>query len=77
MSNADMIYTEIAAGKYLGGSESPISRRTLQRWRLEGFGPIYIKLGRLVRYRQSDLDAFIQDGCQSSTSSQLVPGGVQ
>lgn len=27
-----------------------ISARTLQRWRLEGRGPDYVKLGKCVRY---------------------------
>jgi len=33
--------------------------RTLQRWRLESRGPRYRKLGGLVRYVVSDLDAWI------------------
>ncbi len=28
----------------------PIKRRTLQRWRLEGKGPPYVKLGSRVAY---------------------------
>ena len=59
MSLDTILYDEDAAGKYIGGALSPISTRTLQRWRLEGVGPTYVKLGRLVRYRQSDLDAFL------------------
>jgi hypothetical protein len=46
------LYNEEAAGRYIGGTESPISTRTMQRWRLEGVGPVYVKLGRLVRYRR-------------------------
>lgn len=68
MSTLNTLYDEKNAAKYLGGQASPISVRTLQRWRLEGHGPRFIKIGRLVRYRQSDLDAFIEAKCFSSTS---------
>ncbi|MCL4822113.1 MAG: helix-turn-helix domain-containing protein [Vicinamibacteria bacterium] len=47
---------EGAAGEYLGG----LSPRTLQRWRCERRGPRYIRLGKLARYRRSDLDAYIE-----------------
>jgi hypothetical protein len=57
--NPDPLLTETAAGIYIGGEEDPISERTLQRWRLERFGPAYVKIGRLVRYRKSALDAFL------------------
>lgn len=32
---------------------------TLEQWRWQGRGPLYIKLGRCVRYRQCDLDDFM------------------
>jgi predicted DNA-binding transcriptional regulator AlpA len=32
----------------------------LRKWRLFREGPSYVKIGRLVRYRQSDLDAFLE-----------------
>ena len=35
-----------------------ISRRTLQRWRAEGFGPAYIPIGGAIRYRIRDIEAF-------------------
>lgn len=31
------------------------SRRTLQRWRSEGFGPAYILIGGSIRYRLADV----------------------
>jgi hypothetical protein len=31
----------------------------LRKWRLFDEGPAYCKIGRLVRYRQEDLDAFL------------------
>ncbi|MBJ6370777.1 helix-turn-helix domain-containing protein [Sedimentitalea sp. CAU 1593] len=32
-----------------------VSRRTLQRWRTEGFGPAYILIGGTIRYRMADI----------------------
>jgi excisionase family DNA binding protein len=37
-----------------------VSRSTLQSWRYAGRGPRFIKLGRLVRYRSTDVDAYLQ-----------------
>jgi excisionase family DNA binding protein len=37
-----------------------VSRSTLQSWRSAGRGPRFIKLGRLIRYRSSDVDAYLQ-----------------
>lgn len=45
---------------------------TLARWRLEGTGPCYIKLGRSVRYRQSDIDAWLEKQTHQSTSEEVV-----
>lgn len=36
-----------------------VSRSTLQSWRYARRGPRYIKIGRLVRYRNADVDAFL------------------
>ena len=33
---------------------------TLYRWRHEGRGPASIKVGRVVRYRPEDVDAWLQ-----------------
>lgn len=68
MERQNTLFDEVSAGSYIGGSTAPISARTLQRWRLEGVGPVYVKLGRLVRYRQTDLDAFIEECARVSTS---------
>ena len=52
-------YDEKAAAKICG-----LSVRSLQRRRLEGKGPAWLKLGRCVRYAESDLVAFIEDARQ-------------
>ena len=75
MDSTTTLYDEDAAGKYIGGSQSPVSTRTMQRWRLEGVGPTYVKLGRLVRYRQSDLDAFLEERTRTSTSAMSQEAG--
>lgn len=36
-----------------------VSRSTLQSWRYAGRGPRFIKLGRMVRYRKADVDAYL------------------
>lgn len=35
-----------------------VSRFTLRAWRRRGTGPRFLKLGRAVRYRPEDVDAF-------------------
>ena len=37
-----------------------VSRATLQSWRYMGRGPSYIKIGRLIRYRNADVDAYLR-----------------
>ena len=42
---------------------------TLRKWRLLGKGPHYHKVGRLVRYSDADIAAFLDD-------SHVQPAGV-
>jgi len=49
------IFEERGAGAYLGGDDKPISPRTLQRWRQQGLGPKFCRIGNQIRYRQCDL----------------------
>lgn len=37
-----------------------VSLACLRRWRLEKRGPVFLKIGQLVRYRHEDLDAWLQ-----------------
>lgn len=32
--------------------------RTLQRWRAEGYGPSYLRIGGSIFYRMEDIEAF-------------------
>jgi excisionase family DNA binding protein len=45
-----------------------VSVRTLERHRVAGTGPRWARLGRLVRYRQSDLSAWVEGNLRASTS---------
>ena len=45
-----------------------LSTSTLAKMRLSGNTPKYIKMGRRVAYRQSDLDAWIEAQSFQSTS---------
>jgi hypothetical protein len=46
-----------------------LSRKTLQAWRLNGGGPIFIKMGKSVRYLGADLTAFEEANKKASTSN--------
>ncbi len=52
-----------AAASYLGMSKS-----TLEKLRVFGGGPKYLKLRHLVRYRQQDLDEWMSERLIGSTS---------
>ena len=38
-----------------------LPEKTLADWRSRGIGPAYVRLGRHVRYRDSDLERFLQE----------------
>ena len=37
---------------------------TLKKWRAQGTGPVYRKVGRCVRYSVADLNAFMASGLE-------------
>ena len=45
-----------------------LSGRTLERHRLAGTGPKFVRLGRRILYRRDDIEAWIADCTCSSTS---------
>lgn len=51
------------AAEYIG-----VAKHTLARWRTEGGGPPFLKLGAPVRYDVADLDAWIDARRRRSTS---------
>jgi len=58
------LLTQVEAARLLR-----LSERTLERFRLTGGGPRYIKANRSVRYRECDLEQWINARVVSSTSA--------
>lgn len=44
------------------------SVRTIQKWRVTGFGPKFVKSGRSIRYRRRDLMNWTNSRRRSSTT---------
>ena len=61
----DVFRTKEAAG-YMD-----LKKSTLEAWRCRGGGPVFLKLGKAVRYRKKDLDSFINARTRTSTSQTL------
>jgi hypothetical protein len=59
----DELLTEQSAAQRLHPSV-----KTLQAWRVRGFGPAFVRLGRRVLYRTSSLQRFIEVNTFTSTS---------
>jgi predicted DNA-binding transcriptional regulator AlpA len=53
----ERLMTEREFGDFFGQT----SLRTLRRWRQEGTGPAYVKVGRRVMYRPSDIQTWIEE----------------
>lgn len=51
-----LYYDSEALAAHLG-----FSAKTLKRWRAEGYGPPYIKIGALVRYSVEAVDKWLAD----------------
>ena len=49
-----------------------LGANTLEKLRLTGTGPAFLKLGRAVRYRSEDLDAWLDARVVQSTSGQVA-----
>lgn len=49
-----------------------LSEATLERWRSEGIGPVFLKLAGQVRYRLEDIEAYEESCLTSSTKSVLA-----
>ena len=64
------IFTIDQAAEYL-----TIPKATLYTWRTRrvGFGPRAVKLGGCLRYRRSDLDAWVADHVESFDNAQTPP----
>ena len=47
-----------------------VSERTLEFWRYAGKGPAYVKVGKRVRYRPADVEAYLEAQRQGGDASQ-------
>lgn len=52
--STDTLLSTVAAADRLG-----LTRKTLEHWRITGQGPVFVKLGRAVRYEAAALDEFV------------------
>jgi hypothetical protein len=50
--------------------------RTLENWRSLGRGPRFVKCGKCVRYRMSDLLKYLDDNSRQHTSDAGLPSVV-
>ena len=51
-----------------------VSERTLECWRCRGGGPPFVKISRrAVRYRRQDIDQWVGERVQHSTSDESHP----
>jgi len=48
-----------------------VSERTLERWRVEGSGPVFCRAGRKVLYRLEDVDEWLAASRRKSTSDKV------
>jgi excisionase family DNA binding protein len=65
----DLLLTEVQAAEYLN-----LSVRTLQSWRVSGSKIPFVRCGRAIRYRFSDLVAWIKANTIISTSEADAKG---
>ena len=61
----EQLYNENETAKLLS-----MSVKTLQRYRYTGGGPIYIKLGKSVRYKESDIEKYVSERTRYITTEQ-------
>jgi len=59
----DQLMTVQQAAAYLGLAVS-----TLNKWRCHGGGPVFLKMGRAVRYSQDGLNKYIETSQRETTS---------
>ncbi|MHB1926716.1 MAG: helix-turn-helix domain-containing protein [Leptospirillum sp.] len=55
-SDINRLLSNGEAAEFLG-----LSPDTLPRWRWAGVGPSYLRVGRSIKYRRADLEAFLNE----------------
>ncbi|WP_299436786.1 helix-turn-helix domain-containing protein [uncultured Rhodospira sp.] len=63
----DPLMTQGQAAAYLSKTV-----RTLERWRRDGVGPRYLRVGRTIRYRRADVDAWLGGREYASQAEELA-----
>ena len=58
----------LALDTHQAAARTGLSSSTMRKLRLTGCGPKFLKLGRAVRYRETDLNAWLDEREVSSTS---------
>lgn len=58
------LYTEAETAEILR-----TSRLTLRRWRINGTGPRHTKMGKLILYRSSEIERYIEERTSKSAGS--------
>ena len=53
------------------------SPKTLEKWRVYGTGPTYVKMGRVVLYDREAIDYFLQAHSRHSTVEYMTSPGSQ
>jgi excisionase family DNA binding protein len=64
-NSTDKLLTTTQAAQYLN-----LSPNSLNQWRNLKKGPLFIKLGKAVRYSTRELDAYLEQGVRQGTSRQ-------
>lgn len=60
--NLEELFRSSVTAKYL-----TVSKQTLDLWRCQGRGPKFLKIGRAVCYRRSDLDEWLKGQIRQGT----------
>jgi excisionase family DNA binding protein len=63
----DFLLSDKEACEYLA-----MNRGYLAKARVTGESPVFLKIGRSVRYRKSDLDAWLSQKSRRSTSDHVI-----
>ncbi len=66
-ADGEVLLSEPEAAALLG-----VKAETLRFWRRQGRAPAHVRLGRLVRYRSSDVAGFIESKVRTSTPSAVA-----
>jgi len=70
-ASSGRIYTQKQLSKRIERPE-----RTIERWRSTGDGPPFVRLGRLVAYREEDVERWLASRTFASRAAELAQRGA-